>query len=83
MEANNRRRMRGYRARSDTPLKPGLVLQRTVGEQILIGSDVIITLLSTDGPVGQIHVHAPREVAVDRAEIRKQKRRTGVDNRRR
>lgn len=83
MEANNRRRTREYRARSSTPLKPGLVLKREVGEQILIGSDVIITLLATEGPVGQIHVHAPQHVAVDRAEVRRMKKITGIDNRRR
>lgn len=83
MEANNRRRTRGYRARSDVQLKPGLVLRREVGEQILIGSDVIITLLATDGPIGQIHVHAPDNVAVDRAEVRRKKKHTGIDTRRR
>lgn len=83
MEANNRRRTREYRADESVPLKPGLVLRREVGEQILIGSDVVITLISTNGPYGQIHVHAPYNVAVDRAEVRRMKKITGIDNRRR
>jgi carbon storage regulator CsrA len=54
-----------------------------VGEQILIGDDVVITLLSNEGPASQIHVSAPRGVSVDRAETRRRKNITGIDRNRR
>lgn len=82
MDAYNRRKPREYRAKSDLRLKRGLILKRTVGEQVCIGADVIVTLLSTEGPVGQLHIHAPRELAVDRAEVRKTKKLNGACDRR-
>lgn len=77
MEANNRRRKRReFRARDTSDLRAGLVLKRQVGETIHIGEDCIVTLLSTQGPFAQIHIHAPG-IAIDRGEIRRQKMRNG------
>lgn len=70
MHASNRRRKTaaGYRAPSSLQLKGGLVLSRAVGEQIHIGEDIVITLVSTEGPKGEIHIHAPRDVKISRPE---------------
>jgi carbon storage regulator CsrA len=65
----NRAKVRSYRAR-DPVIKRGLMLQRRVGEKIIIGDDIEITLMSTEGPSAQIHIHAPRQVQIDRAERR-------------
>ena len=51
-----------------------LVLSRKVGERILIGDDVWIMVLdirSTERV--RLGIEAPKDVAVDRAEVRKQK----------
>lgn len=69
MRANNVRRGRQFRAR-DPDIKKGLMLHRRVGEKILVGDQIEITLISTNGPVAEIHVSAPRCIAVDRAERR-------------
>lgn len=74
MNANRRRKKREFRAAEGVTgdLRPGLVLNRHVGETINIGSEVVITLLSTKGPTAEIHVHAPG-VSVDRGEVRQRK----------
>ena len=46
-----------------------LVLSRKVGEQILIGSDVCVTVVSIKGNRITLGVDAPRSVRVDRAEL--------------
>ena len=63
----NERRV--YRARAPK-IKRGLMLQRHVGEKVLIGGGIEVTLMSTDGPNAEIHIHAPRDVRIDRAEKR-------------
>ena len=52
-----------------------LVLRRKVGESILIGDDIEITVVEV-GRVGvQLCINAPRNVPVDRKEIREAKNR--------
>ena len=46
-----------------------LILTRRVGELLMIGDDVTITVLSVKGNQVRIGVDAPKEVAVHREEI--------------
>ena len=58
-----------------------LILTRRVGETLMIGDDVTITVLGVKGNRVRIGVNAPKEVAVHREEIyqRIQKEKTGDD----
>ncbi len=46
-----------------------LVLSRRVGERVVVGDDVTITVLEVRGDVVRIGIDAPRSVAVHRAEL--------------
>lgn len=46
-----------------------LVLSRRIGESIVIGEDVEITVLEVRGDVARIGIRAPRSIAVHRAEL--------------
>lgn len=46
-----------------------LILTRRVGETIMIGSDVTVTVLGVKGNQVRVGVNAPRDVAVHREEI--------------
>jgi carbon storage regulator len=46
-----------------------LVLTRKVGESIMIGDNVRVTILEIAGHKARIGVEAPRDVTVDRQEI--------------
>jgi carbon storage regulator len=46
-----------------------LVLSRRVGESVVIGGDVVVTVLEVRGDVIRIGVDAPREVPVHRSEV--------------
>ena len=46
-----------------------LILTRRVGETVMIGSDVTVTVLGVKGNQVRIGVNAPRDVAVHREEI--------------
>ena len=46
-----------------------LILTRRVGESLMIGDDVTITVLGGKGNQVRIGVNAPKEVAVHREEI--------------
>ena len=46
-----------------------LILTRRVGETLMIGDDVTITVLSAKGSNIRIGINAPKEVAVHREEI--------------
>ena len=58
-----------------------LILTRRVGETLMIGDDVTITVLGLKGNQVRIGVNAPKDVAVHREEIyqRIQKEKTGQD----
>jgi carbon storage regulator len=45
-----------------------LVLSRHVGEKILIGKDVIITIVRIDANTVNVGIAAPRDVVIDRME---------------
>lgn len=46
-----------------------LVLSRRVGESVVIGDDITITILEVRGDVVRVGIDAPRSVAVNRAEL--------------
>jgi carbon storage regulator len=46
-----------------------LILGRSIGQTIMIGDDVAITILAVQGNQVRIGVAAPKEVAVHREEI--------------
>ena len=46
-----------------------LILTRRVGETLMIGDDVTVTVLAVKGNQIRLGVNAPREVAVHREEI--------------
>lgn len=46
-----------------------LVLTRKVGEQILIGDDIVITVLDSRGDGIRIGIDAPRGVKIQREEV--------------
>lgn len=46
-----------------------LVLSRRVGESVVVGDDVTITILEVRGDVVRVGIDAPRSVSVHRAEL--------------
>ena len=46
-----------------------LILTRRVGEKLVIGDDVIVTVLGVKGHQIRVGIEAPREVQVHREEI--------------
>ncbi|EMN0495318.1 carbon storage regulator CsrA [Pseudomonas aeruginosa] len=46
-----------------------LILTRRVGETLMVGDDVTVTVLGVKGNQVRIGVNAPKEVAVHRGEI--------------
>ena len=58
-----------------------LILTRRIGETLMVGDDVTITVLGVKGNQVRIGVNAPKDVAVHREEIyqRIQKEKSGED----
>ena len=57
-----------------------LILSRNIGESVIIGDDVHVTLLSVSGNQVRIGINAPKDVAVHREEIyRRINQDSGVD----
>jgi carbon storage regulator len=46
-----------------------LILTRRVGETIMVGDEVTVTVLGVNGNQIRIGIHAPREIAVHRKEV--------------
>jgi carbon storage regulator len=55
--------------RPDGQEKRMLILTRRVGETVMIGNDVTVTVLGVKGNQVRVGVNAPRDVAVHREEI--------------
>lgn len=49
-----------------------LVLSRKVGESVVIGDDVTVTILEVRGDIVRVGIDAPRSVSVHRAELLQQ-----------
>ena len=50
-----------------------LILTRNVNEKIVIGDNVVITVIEVRGDSVRLGIDAPRSVPVDRSEVREQK----------
>lgn len=50
-----------------------LILSRKIGQSLMIGDNVEVTLLWIHGGQCRLGISAPKTVAVDRTEIRKRK----------
>jgi len=61
-------------------LKIMLILTRRVGETLMIGDEVTVTVLGVKGNQVRIGVNAPKEVAVHREEIYERIKREQQDN---
>lgn len=46
-----------------------LIVTRRVGESVMIGDDITVTVLGVKGNQARVGVNAPKEVAVHREEI--------------
>ena len=46
-----------------------LILTRRIGESVVIGGDVTVTVLGVKGNQARLGVNAPRDIAVHREEI--------------
>ncbi|MBN2555730.1 MAG: carbon storage regulator CsrA [Anaerolineales bacterium] len=46
-----------------------LVLTRRINESIMIGDDIVITILAVDGDKAKLGIDAPRDVAILREEL--------------
>jgi carbon storage regulator len=46
-----------------------LVLSRRVGESVVIGTDVVVTVLEVRGDIIRVGIEAPRDVPVHRSEV--------------
>jgi carbon storage regulator len=51
-----------------------LVLSRRAGEAIVVGEDVVLTVLSVQGSTIRLGIKAPADVAVDRQEVHERRR---------
>ena len=56
-----------------------LVLTRRPGESIVIGNDIVVTVVEIKGGQVRIGINAPRDVQVHREEIYEQVRQANVD----
>jgi carbon storage regulator len=67
------RLLRPYRYRCGaTPIegeRPVLVLTRRPGESVMVGDDVVVTVLDVRGDVVRLGINAPRSVQVHREEV--------------
>ncbi len=46
-----------------------LVISRRAGESVVIGDDVVVTVLSTSGNQVRLGITAPRQVSIHREEV--------------
>ncbi len=80
-EANLARQSRrlGARAGGSGRVKTMLVLSRRVGERLLIGDDIVVTVIEVRSDGVRLGIEAPREVRVHRAEVIEAVRMTNVE----
>lgn len=58
-----------------------LVLSRKVGETIVIGEKITVTVVAINGNKIRLGIEAPREMLVDREEVHKRIKTQGFDAR--
>ncbi|MEE8398753.1 MAG: carbon storage regulator CsrA [Desulfobacterales bacterium] len=46
-----------------------LIITRKLGERIMIGDDIVVTLLEIKGSQARIGIEAPRDISIHRQEI--------------
>ena len=46
-----------------------LVLSRRAGESVVIGHDIVVTVLEVRGDLVRVGIEAPRDVPVNRSEV--------------
>lgn len=46
-----------------------LVLSRRIGESVVVGTDVVVTILEVRGDIVRVGIQAPRDVPVHRKEV--------------
>jgi carbon storage regulator len=51
-----------------------LILSRKLGEKILIGEEIVLTVVDIDRGKIRLGVECPKEIPVDRLEVRERKR---------
>ena len=51
-----------------------LVLSRKEDEQIIIGGNIVVTIVRLKGGVVKVGIEAPRDVTIDRKEVHEAKR---------
>lgn len=56
-----------------------LILTRRIGESVMVGDDIAVTVLGVKGNQVRLGVNAPRDVAVHREEIYQRIQREGED----
>jgi carbon storage regulator len=56
-----------------------LVLSRRVGERLMIGDDVVVTVIEVRSDGVRLGIEAPREIRVHRAEVLEAVRRSNVE----
>ena len=56
-----------------------LVLTRRPGESIVIGNDIVVTIVEIKGGQVRVGISAPRDIQVHREEIYEQVRQANVD----
>jgi carbon storage regulator len=50
-----------------------LVITRQIGEEIIIGDNIRVVLLKTRGEQARIGIDAPRNILVDRSEVKERR----------
>ncbi len=56
-----------------------LVLGRKTDESLLVGNDIVITILSIEGDRVKVGINAPRDITILRSEVRERLQRAAQD----
>ena len=57
-----------------------LILTRRIGETLMIGDEITVTVLGVKGNQVRVGVNAPKDIAVHREEIYQKKQKESSDN---